>query len=381
MEEPMFRAMLSVTAVALAALAGRPALAATPPQYQVTIISLPQPTQNAASIDSYPLSINQNNRVVGYSNASGSMLPMNWKDGVDRPMTGPIFDRTFSAGVNNLGRVVGGGYILDSTGQIVESHALKWTGGQITDLGTLGGNNAVALAINNQNDTVVGFSTLPGETVIKAFRYANGHMNAIETLPGATESYPYDISDNGFIVGAAVTGGTAKPFRIRQGTVEALSMPDGARTGSANAINNIGAAVGTYEIDLVAGSHAAVLWRASGERVDLGNLGGSVDYAVAKDINNLGQVVGTSLDANDAYSGFMWYQGQLFNLNDFLIDGTNVHILSANSINDHGVIAAAAVVNGVQTTVLLSPILPGVPAPGSLGVLTFGAIFAFRRRR
>src|SRR5262249_33610986 len=152
-----------------------------------------------------------------YQYTGGPMQPMNWKDGVAREMNGPTFDRTFGSGVNNLGRVVGGGYRIDGSGQILESHALKWTGSTLTDLGTLGGHHAVALAINNANDQIVGYSTLSGEGVTKAFRYANGHMTPVETLPGATESYPYDISDNGYIVGAAVAGAAAKPFRVRNG--------------------------------------------------------------------------------------------------------------------------------------------------------------------
>jgi probable HAF family extracellular repeat protein len=377
--------LIRTLALSLAAALALPHPAAADPpalpQYEVTIVGGASP--GIAGVESFPLGLNLNGRVVGYQYSTGSMQPLNWKDGIPRDMTGPTFDRTFGAAVNNLGRVVGGGYITDSQGAILESHALKWTGGILSDLGTLGGRQAVALAINNANDQVVGYSTLPGDQVTKAFHYANGHMTALETLPGATLSYPYDISDNGYVVGAAVAGSPAKPFRLRNGSVEALSLPTGARTGSANAVNNIGAAVGTYEIDLDAGSYAAVLWRVTGERVDLGNLGGPLPYAVAKDINNAGQVVGTSLAGDGNFSAFLWQRGQLYDLNDFLLPGApGVRLLSANSINDHGTIAASALLDsGIETTVLLTPIIPGVPTAGTLSVLAAGGVMLGLRRR
>jgi probable HAF family extracellular repeat protein len=370
------------SAAVLATLAlAAPAAAIVPPTYMVTVIDPPS-QQVVNGVSTYPLGVNLGGRVVGYGySTTGAMTPVDWQDGVLSQVGGPAYDRTFATSVNRFDHAVGAGYVMGPLGGIAQAHALKWVNGSATDLGNLGGHFAVPLAINSANDQIVGYSTLPGDTTVRAFSYANGHMTGFDTLPGATESYPYDITDNHYIVGAAVVDGITQPFRLRNGVVNALSVPAGTRAGAAYAANNIGAAVGTYEVDLNTGAHAGVLWRISGERVDLGNLGGSIPYTVAKDINNLGQVVGTSL-APGGFGGFFWQSGELFNLQNLILpEYAGIQIISANSINDNEQIAAAALINGRQASVLLTPIIPGVPAPATLMLMGGASFVAMRRRR
>lgn len=323
--------------------------------YSVTIIGGPTQPPLSGPV-SLPLALNNNGRVVGYGyNSGGNIQALNWKAGVVSNLGGIAgFDETFASRVNILGRIAGTGYRLDGTGQIAESHALKWTGGVLSDLGTLGGHHAAALAIND-NEQIVGFASLPGDTQVRAFIYQNGVMTAINSPTATTESYAYDISNSGYVVGAAVAGSPAKPFIWRSGAVMQLPIPAGARTGAANAVNEAGVAVGTYEINQYTGSFAAVLW-AGTQRINLGCLGGPVAYATAADINNFGQVVGTSNSAS-GYTGFLWEDGQMYDLRDLLVRGpASLAITSASSINDHGQIAAAALINGRQTAVLLTPV-------------------------
>lgn len=366
-------------AIGLAALVLSHPAWADPPVYRVTVVG--EAIDAPGGTVPYPLGLNLNGRVVGYTEDASGAAPLNWKDGVYRPMSSPPLDWVFASAVNNLGRVVGAGYRLDTSGRIVEGHALKWTGGVAADLGSFGGHLSVATSINNFGDQIVGFSSLPGETQVRAFRYYSGALHTFNTLPGATQSYPYDISDNGYIVGAAVAGGPARPFRFRNFGVEALSLPAGVRTGAANAVNNIGAAVGTYEIDLATGSFAAVLWRVSGQRVELGNLGGSTAYAAAHDINNLGQIVGTSL-APDGMAAFLWQGGHLYDLRSLVSpEFAGIRLISAGAINDSSLIAASALIDGRPVTVLLTPVTGLVPAPGAWAILGLAGLLAARRRR
>lgn len=82
-----------------------------------------------------------------------------------------------TAGLNERGEVAG---TLTLAGDQV-SHAFLWDGQQLSDLGTLGGNYAIAYGINELGD-VVGFSTLPGDNVFHAFLYRNGVMTDLGTV-------------------------------------------------------------------------------------------------------------------------------------------------------------------------------------------------------
>jgi probable HAF family extracellular repeat protein len=371
---PRCTPILACLAAPIAFLA---APAAAQPIYSYTVIGgIPQPPPTGPI--SQPLALNNNGRVVGYGfNAGGNIQALNWKGGLLSNLGGvSTFDRTFANKVNILGRIAGAGYHLDSTGGITQTHALKWVGGVMTDIGSLGGAHAAALAINDY-DQVVGYSTTAGETSVRAFIHQNGAMTPISTLPGATESYAYDISNTGYIVGTAVAGAPAKPFTWRAGVATQLPTPSWSRTGAANAVNDSGQAVGTYEINQYTGAFAATMW-VNGVRTDLGCLGGPLAYSTAADINNYGQIVGTSNSAH-GYTGYLWQGGHMFDLRDLVVG--NLEITSASSINDRGQIAAAALINGRQTAVLLTPIVPNVPAPAGAAALFIAGLFVARRGR
>jgi probable HAF family extracellular repeat protein len=348
--------MLRHAALAILAVVSAAPLAAQP-RYSVTIVGGLSPVAPSGPV-SLPLALNNSARVVGYAFTDvGQIRALNWRNGAAMPLGGvSAFHRTFANRVNSLGRIAGAGYILDANSQIVESHALKWTGGVMSDLGGFGGHHAAALAINDL-DQIVGFATLPGETATRAFYYSCGVMTALRTLPGEVEAYAYDISNSGLVVGAAVTSEPAHPFLWRGGGAMELPIPSTARTGAANAVNDAGLVVGTYEINQYTGEFAAVRWVA-GEMSNLGNLGGPSDYAVASDVNTAGQIVGTS-NSSAGFTGYLWQGGRMYDLRALLLPPyAGLAIISATSITDRGQIAAAALVAGRQTAVILTPALP-----------------------
>lgn len=103
---------------------------------------------------------------------------------------------SYGTGINQAGTIVG--YTASPT-SCGDSRAVIFssTGGAAIDLGTLGGNNAQAQAINNLGH-VVGVSEIPSRQN-RATLWTSAGIQNLGTLAGA--SFAMDINDEGVIVG------------------------------------------------------------------------------------------------------------------------------------------------------------------------------------
>lgn len=91
-----------------------------------------------------------------------------------------------------------------------------------------------------------------------------------------------------------------------------------------------------------------------GTRRMLGTLGGS--FSVARGLNNSGEVVGGSLtEGDDNFHGFLYRNGRLFDLNDFLESDANCELHQAIDINNRGEIIAIGCRDGEDRILLLRP--------------------------
>ena len=154
---------------------------------------------------------------------------------------------------------------------------------QITDLGTLGGEQSVAYAINS-HDQVVGQSrTANQETHI--FLYDHGQMTDISALNNIGEGTGNDINNRGQIVADI---GNDHSIILRHGATTDLGV-----NVKALGINNPGQAVGYYTSP--GGFHHAFFYN-HGATTLLGPFGPEA-ISVATGLNDLGMIVGNATDS------------------------------------------------------------------------------------
>jgi T5SS/PEP-CTERM-associated repeat protein/probable HAF family extracellular repeat protein len=87
---------------------------------------------------------------------------------------------------------------------------------------------------------------------------------------------------------------------------------------------------------------------------DLGSLGG--DWSRALDINDGEQVVGNARNAASQNRAFLWENGQMKDLNNFVPADSGWALVSAEAINQRGQIVGFGVINGQTHAFLLTPL-------------------------
>jgi probable HAF family extracellular repeat protein len=257
-------------------------------------------------------SINNAGQVVAFGNndipdpfalfpSATQMRTFVWQDGQVQDigtLGGP--DAVPGPGCDNQrpGVIVGQSYVSftpNPASGIPTLDPFLWDNGTMTDLGNLGGTNSLALCINNRGQ-VIGMSTLPGDLFTHAFLWQNGRMQDLGTL-GGPRSEAFWINDSGDIAGSAD-----------------LPTPD---------------------------LHDAVIW-IHGRIHDLGTVAGD-PCSRAYGINSRGQVVGGSSSCHAFVHAFVWQKGgPMMDLNTLIQPGTGYQLTNAIDINDRGEILAKA---------------------------------------
>jgi probable HAF family extracellular repeat protein len=192
-------------------------------------------------------------------------------------------------------------------------HAFRWHEGVITDLGTLGGNNSEATAIND-----------PGQVI---------GTSEITTVPD---------SDLGFI-----------PFHCflwREGDMSDVGTL-GGKFSWAGGINNRGQIVGVSTL-LGDSDFHGFLW-SNGALTDLIPFPGD-EASAASGINNQGKVVGASGTTSEAIRAVLWEEGVVTDLNDLIPADSGWQLQYAGSINARGQISGVGIHNGEGRAFLLT---------------------------
>ncbi len=260
--------------------------------------------------------------------------------------------------VTDLGTLPGGtasfGFDLNNAGSVAGSstltpdgayqHGILWNGGQITDLGTLGGPNSEAggpnasleaalisetSLIDRNGEDFCGFGThlqcLAAIWRPNSRNPLSGVLTALPLLPGGNNSQAYGLNNRGQVIGFAENGVfdstcSSTPFQVqrfnavmweRSGKIRQLSPLAGDTVSFAFGINDNGQAVGgsglcantTLPPTNPSAPHA-VLWERDGTPRDLGNLGGAQNLASA--VNNRGDVDGAAQVSGGDVHAFLW---------------------------------------------------------------------------
>jgi probable HAF family extracellular repeat protein len=279
----------------------------------------------------------------------------------------PYGSSTYASGVNDAGQVVGEadsatqvhGYIFQNgtftdlrplgireanainfvgqvAGKNINAHAVLYSGGSATDLGTLGGTVSTAIGINNSG-MVVGESEITFlSSVTHAFLYVNGQMTDLGSL-GGTFCSAGGISPDGTMITGS---GWTVPFQ-----------PGGPNTRHAFLYSN-------------------------GVMHDLGTFGGR-NSGAGSNPNSQRQFVGYADVVGDIDHAFLYSNGTMSDLNS-MVDGSAAGwtLSDTTGINDFGWIAGYGMTPGGQTHAF---VLTPLPEPSGAGIVVTIIVICKRR--
>jgi probable HAF family extracellular repeat protein len=299
----------------------------------------------------------------------GEFRAVLWKDGkiIDLGTLEGGYE-SFVSTVNSRGQVVGlamntvpDPFNINGPGFFpTQSRAFLWQHGAMQDLGTLGGDDANAILINERGQ-IAGNSytnSTPNPTTgiptIDPFLWENGKMTDLGTL-GGTIGNPSSFNNRGQVVGASNLAGDliSHPFLwTKAGGMQDLGTL-GGDTGVTNWINDNGDIAGKADLlqQQSPEDHHAVLWR-HGVATDLGTFPEDTS-SNAYNVNSRRQVVGTSENRAHMLIGvgehaFLWEgAGPIVDLNTLIPPGSSLQLTYAVAINDAGEIVGFGVPPGV----------------------------------
>jgi probable HAF family extracellular repeat protein len=252
--------------------------------------------------------------------------------------------------VNNRAQVVG--VAVNSTPDPfsfwgTQLRAFLWQNGMMEDLGTLGGPDAWALFVNEHGqvagfsftnsipNSTTGFPCSPGQPTQDPFLWDDGKMIDLGTF-GGTCGVPNALNSRGQVVGhSGLAGDTSfHPFLWNMGVLTDLGTL-GGNFGSAFWINDSGEVVGWATTSDDQSAHA-FFWK-DGVMTDLGTVNGQ-PCAFAQSFNATRQIVGVAFDCvTPGGHAWLWEEGgPIVDLNTLIPAGSNLTLELAENINDRG---------------------------------------------
>jgi len=333
---------------------------------------------------SFPFGINDPGEIIGISEnglidpltGSPEIAAVYWKNGeiIDLGTFGG--NASYANSINNEGQIVGMALnaIPDSYSSGIGSpvfvsafpvatqfRAFLWTRGVMHDLGTLGGNDAQAFFVN-ESGQVAGASytntvanPVTGLPTQDPFFWEDGKMVDVGTL-GGTIGVPRGLNNRGQVVGSSNLVGDRVFHAFLWDKKEGL-RDIGSLGGNSWAawVNESGEVAGGSYLTGDQLSHP-FFWK-EGVMTDLGTVAGEA-FCYPLSIGSQGQVVGESYSIpGQGGPGWLWESGgPIVDLNQLVLPGSNLTVVSASYVNDRGEIAGEGLLpDGNLHAILLIP--------------------------
>jgi probable HAF family extracellular repeat protein len=312
----------------------------------------------------------ENGTVDPLDSSSPTYRAVLWRDGKIADLGALEGGNTsWASAVNSSGQVVGFSQNGISDGSplaaqffgfpaTTQTRAFLWLNGEMRDLGTLGGPDAIAAFVNEAGQ-IAGYSytdsdpnATTGLPTLDPFFWEQGRMVDIGTLGGAFGDVNW-LNNRGQVVGDSDLAGdlVSHAFVWQGGKLEDLGTL-GGDTASPGYISDSGDIVGKADLPGPAPqNHHAILWR-NGRKIDLGVLKNEGDLCSrAFWVNSSGQVVGNSesealCDVSGEHA-FLWQDGSpMVDLNSLIPAYSPLELSHAFVITDSGEIAGLGVPSG-----------------------------------
>jgi len=274
-------------------------------------------------------------------------LPFLWQNGAISALPLLGGNNGFATGINNAGRAVGWAEtaVHDPScvaPQVLQFEAVLWgpASGEKRLLPPFAGDSTSAATAINDAGEVVGISgacdvAVGAFSARHALLWVNGRPIRLPTLGGQGWNTPMAISNSGIIVGFSDTAGDVSGGVLTPNFQAALWTPEGI--------------------------------------VNLHTLPGD-QLAEATGVNDFGQIVGTSFDANFNPRVFLYENGRIYDLNALAQPNAPLYLLETGDINDRGMVTGlgCVVVDGscgseIHTFVAIVAPGAGDPAEAAKG--------------
>ncbi|HZM00786.1 MAG TPA: DUF3466 family protein, partial [Planctomycetota bacterium] len=311
---------------------------------------------------------------AGFATPAGGgwSLPARWAAGGTTFLPLLAGDETGAAyGVNDAGLVVGESVNVVQQGQLTffTPRGAVWLNPHqlvtLASLATAGDTDiepSAGLAVNDHG-LILGQGKRPDVMGVRGFvlDLASGQLTDLGSLQGTPTSSaePADLNEQGQVVGSSEAANFFDhAFLWQDGVMTDLHALSGVigRNSHAAAINEAGQIVGDADptADFLDWQNAA-LWENGVVTYlpDLGDLGGVIE-SFARDINDHGTIVGTSITPTFEAHAVIWRGGQVTDLNTLIPPGTGWLLANAFAIgNDGRIVGEGFTPSGIKAFLLV----------------------------